>query len=579
MASARLEENKEFLELLHSRRGCDLFRKFVKRIACDENLSFWVEVELLKNSIPTPTSTTKTETETTKQRNEALWKKFFKVGGNYELNVDSAAVETVKERLFSEDEKEANNPHIYDGVQEDVYILMLNDSFGKFKKTPEYVKYQKMRKEGTVNDPIEREKEKVEKEEEETPKQFVNKSRSYIKHTNTSSSSSSSSSTSQEELRSRRHSFTTGLFGSKKNNKLTLSASSPSSSSKPNFSLDVLPHVEEKHNVRIAETKGKEAMDGASSPPSTSPRSHHSPRFQLPSSNTSTSATSLSTTTTSNNIDARFSSTEGKEELLTNGLIPTSPASTSLSSTSPRVPPSASASTSDPTVRGVVKKPSSSIFKEQQLLDLLEPMNPADTPVSIQEQLARRKSWSGRPSDILYSSAAKRSEKRNEENSHRKPMRSRLGSSLRNIFGGGSSIAGRDGGSHRVHSTVSASLSEDDDPSVKRSSMSHLFTFQRKRTTRNPTSPLSSSPPSSPPSISPTTSAVGLRNLTGSGGQVEDKVASTFSFGTVSHATFATTPSSSSSLVRSASDLLFEAFYNSKAGETKDVSSSTSAGC
>lgn len=134
------QEGQEFTKLLHSRVECSMFRSFVKKSACDENLMFWIEIELHKKEIGVFVGSFKVEYA--RKRNEEIFNKYFKVGGDHELNLDSDAVDEIREKLFQGSEEEANSFHLFNRAQDEVYLLMLNDSFAKFKKSNEFLQYQ-----------------------------------------------------------------------------------------------------------------------------------------------------------------------------------------------------------------------------------------------------------------------------------------------------------------------------------------------------------------------------------------------------------------------------------------------------
>eukprot|EP01102_Stenamoeba_stenopodia_P008058 TRINITY_DN2285_c0_g1_i2.p1 TRINITY_DN2285_c0_g1~~TRINITY_DN2285_c0_g1_i2.p1 ORF type:complete len:382 (-),score=77.41 TRINITY_DN2285_c0_g1_i2:187-1332(-) len=139
MASLLTQEGQEFTKLLHDRVECSMFRSFVKKSACDENLMFWIEIELHKKEVKVFGGTFKVEF--VRKRNEEIFNKYFKVGGNYELNLDSDAVDEIRGKLFEGSEEEANSFHLFNRAQDEVYLLMLTDSYAKFRKTNEYVQY------------------------------------------------------------------------------------------------------------------------------------------------------------------------------------------------------------------------------------------------------------------------------------------------------------------------------------------------------------------------------------------------------------------------------------------------------
>lgn len=171
------QEGQEFTKLLHSRVECSLFRAFVKKSACDENLMFWIEIELHKKEIGVFVGSFKVEYA--RKRNEEIFKKYFKIGGDHELNLDSDAVDEIREKLFQGSEEEANSFHLFDRAQDEVYLLMLNDSFAKFKKSNEYLQYQQ----------------KLESTKGKHPKKLKKKSGSHL--------GSSSSSSSDESIKKR----------------------------------------------------------------------------------------------------------------------------------------------------------------------------------------------------------------------------------------------------------------------------------------------------------------------------------------------------------------------------------------
>jgi hypothetical protein len=103
------------------------FKRFLE--ACEENLLFWMDVEMFKNI-------SSNDSRFMERVNEII-QRYLVRGADYPVNVDAESIVELNQNL----NKGEISKDIFDALQHEVYTLMLNDSFSKFKKSQEYLNY------------------------------------------------------------------------------------------------------------------------------------------------------------------------------------------------------------------------------------------------------------------------------------------------------------------------------------------------------------------------------------------------------------------------------------------------------
>jgi len=85
---------RELSTILHSDQQCKLFRDYLKKKKCEENLYFWLDVELFVDTIVTPEGKVKEKAET-------IFAKYFGDNALYQLNLDDEIVSTIRENMIN----------------------------------------------------------------------------------------------------------------------------------------------------------------------------------------------------------------------------------------------------------------------------------------------------------------------------------------------------------------------------------------------------------------------------------------------------------------------------------------------
>lgn len=119
----------ELNQILHSKELTLLFRQWLKTQRCDENLSFWVEVELMRTEVEDGIDLA--------ERANSIYEKYLAPNASSPVNLDSEFIKEV-ERLLKEGNVEVG---VYDDLQHHVYRLMETDSVRRFLQSTEYTKY------------------------------------------------------------------------------------------------------------------------------------------------------------------------------------------------------------------------------------------------------------------------------------------------------------------------------------------------------------------------------------------------------------------------------------------------------
>jgi len=124
---------EKLLNILENREACIMFRAFLKDQKCEENISFWVDVELFKREH---------DGQDLKEKANALYNKYFAEEASVPLNIDSEVKEELKRSIDSGISLET-----YDQVQKQIFRLMETSQLSKFLNSEHYHVYQQGLKE------------------------------------------------------------------------------------------------------------------------------------------------------------------------------------------------------------------------------------------------------------------------------------------------------------------------------------------------------------------------------------------------------------------------------------------------
>jgi hypothetical protein len=117
--------DQKLSRILANRDLCLIFRTFLKEQKCEENLSFWIEVELFKREC---------DPNEMKQKAETIYQKYFTEGV---LNIDCEVKQELRTSLDNTVTSES-----FDGVQKQISRLMETSSLQKFLLTEDWLKHE-----------------------------------------------------------------------------------------------------------------------------------------------------------------------------------------------------------------------------------------------------------------------------------------------------------------------------------------------------------------------------------------------------------------------------------------------------
>ncbi len=115
------EVEEELTKILHNTELCKHFRDFLKSKRCEENLYFWIEVELMKNEVVTPK-------EKLSDCAKHIYSKYIEdkspLQVNIEYNYTEAIQNKIKTQNFSRD--------MFSDAQKAVFLLMATSCLMNF---------------------------------------------------------------------------------------------------------------------------------------------------------------------------------------------------------------------------------------------------------------------------------------------------------------------------------------------------------------------------------------------------------------------------------------------------------------
>jgi len=120
-------EKMSFSQILKSEEACETFRQFLKKEICDENLEFWIEVELHKQQSKLAII------DEIKDRNYQIYRKYLTDGAERQIYCEQDKFFELKKKLFRPDS--AADPDLFNDIHEDIYNLMETNLYFKFRRT------------------------------------------------------------------------------------------------------------------------------------------------------------------------------------------------------------------------------------------------------------------------------------------------------------------------------------------------------------------------------------------------------------------------------------------------------------
>eukprot|EP01103_Thecamoeba_quadrilineata_P006757 TRINITY_DN16493_c0_g1_i1.p1 TRINITY_DN16493_c0_g1~~TRINITY_DN16493_c0_g1_i1.p1 ORF type:complete len:242 (+),score=40.60 TRINITY_DN16493_c0_g1_i1:93-818(+) len=127
LSSRGKQSGLDLLSTITNKELCLQYFSYMQDQRCEENLLFWVEVQLLKIDCERSSM----DGEKIMSRNEKIWNKYFSSAGQFSLNIDWEVYNSIEYQLFHKED--GRLPTLFERAQKDVYTLMFNDSFIKFK--------------------------------------------------------------------------------------------------------------------------------------------------------------------------------------------------------------------------------------------------------------------------------------------------------------------------------------------------------------------------------------------------------------------------------------------------------------
>ena len=100
-----------------------IIKEYLKSKKCEENLYFYVEVELFKNEIETPDEFLQTQSE-------AIYKKYFTLDSMYMINLDIEIVREIEQKI----REKIVDRDVFDEAQKSIFRLMETACVRDFQK-------------------------------------------------------------------------------------------------------------------------------------------------------------------------------------------------------------------------------------------------------------------------------------------------------------------------------------------------------------------------------------------------------------------------------------------------------------
>jgi CRP-like cAMP-binding protein len=121
-----LRHGADLKHILMHTKGMEAFRTFLEKRLAQENIEFWAAVKELQNII---------DEEDIKAQSLKIFRTYCDEGSEKQVNLPYTIRNFIQAELL---EKKRYDASLFDSAQNEIYELMKNDHFTKFKKTTEY---------------------------------------------------------------------------------------------------------------------------------------------------------------------------------------------------------------------------------------------------------------------------------------------------------------------------------------------------------------------------------------------------------------------------------------------------------
>jgi hypothetical protein len=121
---AQVKYRPELAQCLAKPRGRTLFRKFLNSTLAAENIQFWEEVEVYRSSGGGV------------EQARRIFDTYVASGAPFQINIDYTMLQETTDSIRT------GAPTAFDAAQFDVYRLMADDRWEKFKQSPLFLNYQ-----------------------------------------------------------------------------------------------------------------------------------------------------------------------------------------------------------------------------------------------------------------------------------------------------------------------------------------------------------------------------------------------------------------------------------------------------
>mmetsp|Transcript_14300 Transcript_14300/g.19930 ORF Transcript_14300/g.19930 Transcript_14300/m.19930 type:complete len:242 (-) Transcript_14300:39-764(-) len=115
----QLSLEKELNKILSNQDLCLLFRDWLKQQKCEENINFWVDVELLKQHDDIPFNT----------KLDEIYEKYFSANAQYPLNIDDELKRELDSRMehFRQKRNQAQNSDLNSQIHEFGIMVVIEE--------------------------------------------------------------------------------------------------------------------------------------------------------------------------------------------------------------------------------------------------------------------------------------------------------------------------------------------------------------------------------------------------------------------------------------------------------------------
>ncbi|KAJ6237378.1 electron carrier/ protein disulfide oxidoreductase [Anaeramoeba flamelloides] len=137
----KLNHFEELISFLNTPKGIELFKDFLRKQLCQENLLFWQDVKNMKQNC-----TTKKEIQTKAKK---IFKLYILTGSIFEINI----ISSLRNKLIKLKKQNHYFLTMFDEASSDVMDHMAFNSWGEFKRTKQYLAMKREIKKHNINSP------------------------------------------------------------------------------------------------------------------------------------------------------------------------------------------------------------------------------------------------------------------------------------------------------------------------------------------------------------------------------------------------------------------------------------------